>query len=369
MAQKRSRKRPKTNSELRRSRVDAAESSASGEPRRTRAARRERSVESGPDVAMRPDSIRGLLGLAAGGWLVVAVVLVLGLLLKRWLTYGYLETLWLYIMLGTVAAAPAVGYIARSRRDVSWWVAQATVVAVGVLVLEKIVSPRCGAGVDCDTFGAAGWLEPVGVAFVIVVAAALAKLAGDRVQQFSAGRRPSSGRPSARSMAGAMLLVGVLIGIPIGAALTGIDMLVRKEPQRAFQAQTAVEELCFSDFETEPDLDVRPHPEPRAGFWSNYLVRSSTDKRPDVGGKRLDDRWNQRIEPHPYEAAVSYGDDGEMRSLECRKVTPSSGNADKTDVQQADVGKETPFPTRELLQAPESAAPDVLDGTPIPAAG
>ena len=361
MTQKRSRKKTKTRSgEVKKPELRKPQVLADGTPKPKRSVRNQTEVreqKKGPALQVRPDSRSGLVVLALGGWLLTALVLEGGLLLRRWYTFGFPDSLWLYVAFGMFTAAPAVGYVARRRADVDFWVIQAGLVALAALVIERVLAPSCPAGADCGAFGAMGSVGlPISVLLVLILTGA-SRYLGRFMLDWVGTRRPRGGRTSAGITLRAMLLIGLGVGSPIAITLIAGDALIREEPALAVAAEQDVREFCFGIAEEDPQLAVRPAPEAISSFWTSYVVRRADEDRPGIKQHPLPKRWLSQTETYPYEAVVAYDAKGGQSFLECRKVSPTGGVVDKADVKQPDYGAESPIKPKELLQSPGGGTP------------
>lgn len=329
MANRGSRKRAR-NPELRTSKTGRRSS------RESRAA----TQSAGPPLRVRPDGARGVLAMVVGALPTVALVLAAGYATNRWFSWAWPDSLWLSLAFALVAAAPAVGYVARAARDVVAYVAVGSALVLVALLVELSAAPGTCHGDDCAPFGALGAWGIVGSLVVVALCAGVAWWLGDWLLSFVEGRRSDAGRRTFLVTALTMLFVGVLLGIPLGATLLGIDALVRDEPGESREAREVVAQFCFSDFAPTPELDVRPDPTAQVGFRHSYLVHRGGERRLDVDGKKLPSDFPGSGEAHPYEALVAFDGEGEPVTVECRKVAPRSGLADAHDREQADIASE-----------------------------
>ncbi|MCW2950368.1 MAG: hypothetical protein JWN41_1381 [Thermoleophilia bacterium] len=284
----------------------------------------------GPAVRIRPAGWRGFAEVLLLAYLGVAGVAVLGKVLHRWDILSYPDTLWLYTAFGMLAVAAAVGRVARSDSDTDSWGAQALLVPLGMLVAERLLGPACPPNGDCAVVGARGSL---GIGWSIVACVALAAAAwGIARWSFSRARdrRPTSGRVRYGIAARAIIATMLLVGIPITAVMSGLDIMLRDEPKLVADAATDVEKFCFS-FDANPTLAVRPSPDGVDPTWSTFAVRNSKEHRPGVGRSKLPADWAKLDYVHPYEAEISYTSDG-LADVSCRKVDSDSGTATKADL-------------------------------------
>jgi hypothetical protein len=304
-----------------------------------------------------------MLGVAA--CIIIGVVLA-GYLLGRWDTFGYPDTLWLYVAMGFAVAAPAVGRVSRGPLDPDVWALLAVVVPTGLFVAEAIFGPSCPIGADCSTIGARGSL---GLLLSLVVVALLAAISWGLARwMYSAAmkRRPASGRVNGRITAIAMLTLLLFPGSVVAAAVIGTDVLMRDTPKLASAAAEQVEEECF-DFAASPDLVARSAPEGYNTGWRTFAVHNvdedrkgiqndpepadDTSKDTATGADKdkhkdkdkdarkapakptfepLPDDWATLGYVHPYEATVSFNEAGEPVHVTCRKV--ASGQAVQDDL-------------------------------------
>jgi hypothetical protein len=262
----------------------------------------------------------------------VALVVLLGYLLHRWDILSYPDSLWLYTLIGTVAVAPALGRVSRGTSDADSWGAQALLVPLGMLVAEQVFGPSCPSGGDCQVVGARGAFGVVGSVVIIAVLAAAAWRLARWSYARARDRRPSHGRISYGITTLAVISSILILGIPLTAIFTGLDLWVRKTPKLVADAKADVINFCFS-FDANPKLSVRPSPDGIDPLWSTFAVRRSAESRPGVGGAKLPSNWSTLDTVHPYEAVVSYSDGG-ISSISCRRVSPDSGNAVKDDLVQ-----------------------------------
>lgn len=263
-------------------------------------------------------------------WLGVAGVLAGGMLLHRWNVMSYPDSLWLYTSFGVAAVAYAVGTFARSSADVDAWGAQALLVPLGMFAAEAVLGPDCPQGGSCAAVGARGSLGLVSSVVVIVVFAAIAWLIARAAYRRARDLRPATGRTRTRAFVFGTIGSMLLVGLPIAAVLTGIDMLTRTTPATARAAATYVEDHCLS-LGAESKMAVRAAPEGLMSSWTTFAVRRADESRPGINGKKLPSRWATLDGVHPYEAVISYNN-GEVASLTCHKVDPGSGNAVAEDL-------------------------------------
>ena len=284
----------------------------------------------GQAVRVRPPGGLAFAYVLLLSWIGVALVALLGHVLHRWDILSYPDSLWLYALIGTVAVAPALGRVARGTGDADSWGAQALLVPLGMLVAEQVFGPGCPAGGNCDVVGARGSFGLIGSIAIIVVLAAVAWQLARWSYGRSRDRRPAHGRITYGITTGAVVSSILLLGIPLTAVFTGLDLWVRKTPKLVADAKSDVVNFCFS-FDANPKLSVRPSPDGIDPLWSTFAVRRSSESRPGVGGSKLPSNWSTLDTVNPYEAIVSYSDGG-ISSISCRRVSPDSGNAVKADL-------------------------------------
>lgn len=331
MAQRRSRKGKVRNKqpELRTGGGRAAKAARSRERHEDVA----RSTATGPAVRMRPAGPAGVALMLVIAWLGVAGVAAVGLLLDRWNVVGYPDSAWLYVAFGCVAVAPAVGRVSRGRLDADGWGVQSLIVPVALFIAEAVAGPPCPVGADCASVGARGTLGlPLSLALIAILAFGAWRLA--RWQQGTAERRrPAQGRVRHYIAALAMLALMVFPGSVLAAALVGTDLLTRDTPERALEARDQVEQECYG-LEDAPPLVARPAPIGYNSDWITFAVRREGEDRSGIGKKKLPENWANLGYVHPYEATVSFNEDGELVSLTCRRVGPGTGTAVADDLVQ-----------------------------------
>lgn len=272
----------------------------------------------------RPNGPVGLLVMFVVAWILVALVAALGYPMERWNTVGRLDSLWLYVLIGSVAASPAVGYVARGRGDVVAWLAQASLAAAALVAVERLQRPRC-TGSSCQHVGASGQLEWWGTALTFVLLLLAGLFIGRLLLDRALPRRAEPSRATVGRSAATMLFAFLLVGLPVALVLVGVDMLVRKHPQRVLAAQYDVFETCLP-LEAAPTLYTRPDPQQRSSVWTSYVVGRENEKRDKVGGQPLS-KAVKGAQPSPYEALVSLGPDGRVTAVHCRYVASDSGKA------------------------------------------
>lgn len=279
---------------------------------------------------MRPAGIGGVLFTQVLAWAGVALVCWAAWMLGRWYVVSYPDSLWLFVAIGVVAVAPAVGRVGRTSRDADAWGIEALVVTGALLAATIVLGPSCPTGGDCATIGVHGSLGTL-LSVLVVLLAALAAWGLARWQQRSAEfKRPGAGRVSYGSTLAVMLGMFVFPGALVGAAFIGLDMLARSTPALARTAAVEVERECYG-LTAAPDLAVRAAPNGYNPQWTTFAVRRSSESRPGVDGKDLDVTWATLDRVHPYEATVSFSADGQLVGVTCRKVGPGTGNAVKAD--------------------------------------
>lgn len=295
--------------------------------------------ERGPVVRMRPGGAGGYLFLIVMGWLGTAAVVAGGYYLHRWDVFSYPDSLWLYTAIGSAAVAPALARFARSQRDVDAWLAQSVLVSLGMYVAEYILGPQCPPGGDCAVIGARGSLGLVWSLVIIVGlgvgAWTLARFMFERARDY----RPATGRVKLATSFFALLWTMILIGAPLAAALTGVDVLTRRTPAIAQDAKTYVEDHCLALGASE-NLAVRGAPQGIASVWQTFAVRNADEHRPGVrigSGKtaqyaKLPTNWGTLTTSYPYEALISYNGKN-VADLNCRMINPQDGNVTAADLQ------------------------------------
>jgi hypothetical protein len=70
---------------------------------------------------MRPSGVGGVLLMLVVAWIGVALIAWGALALDRWFQVSYPDSLWLFVAIGVVAVAPAVGRVSRTPRDADAW--------------------------------------------------------------------------------------------------------------------------------------------------------------------------------------------------------------------------------------------------------
>ncbi len=316
-------------------------------------------AQRGPTVRMRSETPGGVASLFFCGWLLVGLVAVGGYLLGAWNSFSYPDSLWFYVVLGTVSAMPAIAQTAAKLGDLRLWAQQGAIVAALLLLSELLWGPKCPAGADCGVVGARGALTLPGSVLFIAAITALSYVVGRWWFERVEAARPNRAQGSTGTMISGMLWATILVGLPVAVVAVSTDLLVRKEPAQAKAAKRAVIEYCYEFGAKEPSLSVRPSPEARSTDWSTYLVRNANEKR--AGLKKaapLPKSWARYDKTHPYEAEVAFlngGDRGTAIWVDCRKVAPDSGTAKPSDLSAIpDIETTNPFKTRDLLERPES---------------
>lgn len=306
---------------------------AKAERSRARGEVAERSASAGPAVRVRPAGPLGMGFLLLMAWLGVALIAGVGLYLDRWNVFGYPDSLWLYVAFGCATIAPAVGRVARGSLDADAWGLQSLVVPAGLFVAEAIVGPSCPVGADCAAIGARGALG-LPLSLLVIAALAFVSWALARWMYRSAEyKRPGQGRVRYRYAAVAMLMLLLFPGTVIAAALVGTDLFSRDAPELALEAQQQVEEECYG-LQEAPELVSRAAPRGYNPGWITFAVRRAREDRPGIGKDKLPSDWTGLDYVHPYEATVSFNQNGDVVSISCRRVGPGTGNAVADDLVQ-----------------------------------
>lgn len=367
MAQRSSRKKSRARSaekkpELRKSRGPEAAT----EKAAARAAKQQAGPKrpaGGPRQRIRPEGSRGALVLAFGGWIVVLATAMLGLVLHRWNLYSSIDGLWLYVAIGTLAAAVPVGYIARTTQDVTFWVAQGGLVSLALYVAEVVLGPACAPGAHCgflSTYDVTGLLSAM-LTFAALLVASL--WIGGRTFRVVRERRSTGGRTSAITALVSLMLVGLFVGMPLAAILIGIDVAARRAPGLAQQAKVAASD-CFALDEPSFAVSVRPDPTARSSAWTTFLVHRTHEDRKLTDGKRATSATFAGDAPtNPYEAVAIYNHTPETGEpgfvVDCRRISPSAGSATKHDTEPLDQAtlEANPIKPQPLLQPPTATTP------------
>ncbi len=378
---------------------------------RERKASRERAARQAKKVAvrMRPDGRGGLGWFAAAGWTIVGLILLASLVGDRWFTYGWPDSLWLFIGLGVLAASPAMGWVSQNAADVRFWALQGGLVSMFVLALTVNLGPPCPDGGPCsavDAWGRYGLGTSIGM---VLIATALSWYVGLVMLRTAEGRRPLGPPKMSRSlMMKGMLWPFVLLTVPVAGVLVSIDSALRPQPAWAQTAIREVQTFCFDDYRAQQSLAVRPDVDGVSTMHVGYLVRRTAESRPLPSNARVKLKvhtsaapaakpgpntvtpakskgkkaqpaptpapqtktkpggplpayagpWAKRSAVSPYEAAVGFNSQGEAVFISCRRIDPTSGRATNEDIKPPDYGAESPIKPRELLQAPsETPAP------------
>lgn len=304
---------------------------AKAERSREREAAGARTTETGPAIRMRPAGAAGLAFLLLLAWLGVAAVAVAGLLLDRWYVVGYPDSLWLFVAIGCVVVAPAVGRLSRSSLDPHGWGAQSLLVPMFLFVAEAILGPKCPVGADCAAVGARGALGVVGSLVVILVLAMAAWALARWMYGLASYRRPAQGRVGFGITTVAFLTLLVFPGSVLAATLLGADLFIRDTPELAERATTEVDRECFG-LSGAPQLVARPAPAGYNPLWTTFAVRRADEDRPGVGRDSLPRNWTTLPFVHPYEATISFNQDHQVVSVTCRRIGPGTGNAVAADL-------------------------------------
>lgn len=312
---------------------------------------RDMEAREGQDVIRyRPYGFMGAVAMYALGWFFVGATLAFGLVFGQWGYLGYLDSAWLYIALGGVVASPAVGFVARSQRDVTIWGVQAIGVALAALVYERLWGPTCGPDGVCAALGAQGEWRAIGVAIVMAIAFALMMSIGGLIQGWVSDRRPAgSGRTRYVSAVFAMIGAFALIGAPVLAAAMVLDTTTRTGPSAADLAESEVGIECFDFTEQLPDFVLRPHPQPHNPQSLVFLVGIDGDKRKNVEGKRISS-GERNAGPTPYEAVVLIAPDGAVMQVICSFIHPSKEQVEPTDVAINATAAGQFYPESDVLQ-------------------
>lgn len=329
----------------------------------------ERSVGAGPAIRMRPAGAGGFAFMLAIAWLAVAAFAFVGHAFDRWDIVSYPDSLWLYVLFGVVAVAPAVGRVARTERDADSWGAQALLVPAALFVVDTVLGPSCPTGGQCAAVGARGSL---GLFWSLVAIALLAVLAWGLARwqyRAAAARRPHAGRVRYGITALAMLALFVFPGLVLAAAGLGADVWLRDAPELVERAKTEVRDDCFGLVDA-PTLAVRAAPDGYNPDWTTFAVRRENEDRPgialaapaddadkdevtkdaaakdaadkdtkDAAGSKTRTRplpkdWTNLSYVHPYEATASFNSGGDVVNITCRRIGPGTGNAVADDLVQ-----------------------------------
>lgn len=338
MTQKRSRKRGTKRSsttkkpELRTAKKNQGETAAQARARAARLAteRRNRKFQSKRLAAkrVRPDGRNGAASLQIAGWGIVGLTLALAWWTNRLWTTDYPDSIWLWVSIGSLLATIAIAYVARVEDDVAVFIRATAAVSVLLLAIEYVTGPKCPPHVHCGTIGARGQFTLPGSLVLIAVFAVASWYGGRWLFRFVAKGRPANGYESLGVMWTTVFLTTMVVVVPMLATITGVDVLVRKDPARADDAVALVEDSCFG-LSQPPVLAVRTNPETRSDAWSSYLVRKVGEKRTGLKGKSL---GGFKGDPTPYEAVVDVSHYKEVKSPSpaCRKLN-SNEKADKHD--------------------------------------
>ncbi len=295
----------------------------------------ERGAPGGPVVRMRPAGAGGLVFVLLVAWLAIAAFAYLGMSFDRWNVVSYPDSLWLYVSFGVLIVAPAVGRVARSERDADAWGAQALLVPTALFVLDTVIGPSCPTGAECGSVGARGSL---GIVWSIVLIATFAIGAWGLARwqhRSSAAKRPQQGRVRYGATAITMSALLVFPGLVMAAGLLGADVWLRDTPALALKALDEVERDCYG-LQNAPALAVRAAPGGYHPAWTTFAVRRANEDRPGIGKDKLPTNWAELDYVHPYEATVSFTQDGQVVTVTCRRLGPGTGNAVADDLTQED---------------------------------
>ena len=306
-----------------------------------RAAQRQRAAErdaggNSPIIRMRPAGVGGVLVVQLVAWLAIAAFAWGALQLDRWNQLSYPDSLWLYLSIGTVAAAAAVGRVARTVVDADVWGLEALLVPTVAFILIEVAGPGCPTGGSCAAIGARGSLGLIWSIVVLVVAALAAWGLARWQYRAAAAGRPHQGRVRATSTVWLMFWLLLFPGALIAAGLGALDLWLRDTPKLVAAAKTEVERECYG-LAAAPALSARPSPNGYNPDWTTFAVRRTNESRPGIGKKSLPDDWANLGYVHPYEAVVSFSADGQVVGVSCRKVGPGTGNAVAEDLEQPEI--------------------------------
>ncbi len=300
--------------------------------------RRERDAETNeslPKLRVRPAGRRGALALVAGGLLVIALVLGAAWLLGRWFSMGYPDSVWAYFGIGMLAAAPGIGHVARSERDVRAWTLFGITTMLALFAAEFLVGPSCPSSGTCAVVGVRGWLGLPGSIAVMTILGAASLLVGRFMYRRAVPRRVRHGRMTAAITIGGILSLSVAWGLPLAATLVAADVMLRSEPGMAKVARTEamLDADCFSITDDEPELYARPNPDAELSLWSSYAVGLQDERRvTSTDGKRLPAPIWRAENVSPYEATVAIDKaTGDPVIVSCRRISPAAGTATKAD--------------------------------------
>jgi hypothetical protein len=284
---------------------------------------------------MRPSGAGGMLVMLAVAWIAVALIAWGALVLDRWNQVSYPDSLWLFVAIGVVAVAPAVGRVSRTPRDADAWGAQALLVPTALVVVETLTGPGCPTGGSCAAIGARGSLGVPGTILVIALAAVSAWGLARWQQRVAEDKRPQHARVRGGATALFMVTLMVFPGSVIAVGLVGLDLWLRSMPSLVASASTEVERECYGLLDA-PTLAVRTAPAGYNPAWTTFAVRRADESRPGIDKKPLPSDWANLDEVYPYEATVSFNRDGELVTLSCRLIGPASGNAIADDLESTE---------------------------------
>jgi hypothetical protein len=327
----------------------------------------------GPLVRMRPAGLGGGLVLAVGGAIIVALVLAAAWALGRAWVFGYPDSLWLFAAVGAVAAAPAIGFVARRPQDVQLWAAVSGMVALGALAAEISLGPKCPA-TDCGSVGARGYFGAPLSAIVVAVLALAAWQLGVLTLNRARLSRPRGGvRTTIGAASGALAMLGILTGLPIAGIFLLADISLRVEPSYAQKAFADVRSYCFDLNSPERALALRPVGSDAAPFWTSFYVRLAHDHRGLPGKATLPTNLLKQADPTPYEAEVTYNRDDGSVFVECRMINPTdhATKANLAPIADTNVSQPLGLSTDNPLNAnvPGGTSPEILTNPSAAGAG
>jgi hypothetical protein len=365
MADGRSKKRAKSKRDVKRPQLRVSKSPAARAEAERRRAKRKAAHEAaarkpsrmGAPIRVRPEGFLGGLIQHLCAWLAVGAVVWVAFGLDRWNTISYPDSLWLFIAIGSLVAAPGLGYVARSMGDCWLWAFTTLVVATTLLVLEYIVGPTCPSD-SCAAVGARGQYHVWGSLLIVFGAFVLDLVLGALSFRISRKHRKMNGFIAHRVTAGTSIFAFVLVGLPLAAAMVGGDAWARTEPGNARLAKTTVEQECFDFDENVPDLALRPSPSGRSSSWSDYAVGRAHESRNHVGKNTRITSADKDADASPYEAVVSINSADDVAFLSCRWISAKSGVAPQDSIKVEKFGASSPIkPTGDFvseLKAPTS---------------
>lgn len=292
------------------------------------------------------------------------MVLAAGWFLNRWHTLSYPDSIWLYLLFGLVAAAPAFGYVARDLGDIRRYAVATAVLPLLAMLVELAVTRRCPPGRDCGAFGATGAFGlPVSLLMVAVLAAA-SLLFGWLALKRARGHRRHSGRISVRLTAATMAATFGLVGVPVAAVLTGADILARTEPALAKDAVQIVERSCYSPLQVAPKLVVEPASSALADRWTTFHIGAANEKRKLSDGSSPSE-VTAGNRPSPYEAVIAMSGTDTPTLISCRFLNPVNKDVSRDEVRPLPLAESAPNRPPSILGSPGSGPNSPLP----PAAG